>query len=92
VRYLIIPSYRVPEVVFAQVKEDGPAYLRYNNDNTKTFVKWDTGGGPDPECINSIVGAGLTHWGPYNKDGFNTEMQTDEWTSPQRSEPRAPKD
>ena len=49
-KYLIIPASRVPEVEFAQVREDGPAYLRYNNDNTKTFIKWNTEENPD--CVN----------------------------------------
>ena len=41
-RYLIIPASRVPEVRFGQVKETGPAYVRYNNDNESLYnlVDW----------------------------------------------------
>ena len=74
-RYLIIPAARVPEVRFGQVKEDGPAYLRYNNDNTKTFIKWE---GDDPSCVTDIVGVG-TYWGPYNRDDFMAILKTAEW-------------
>ena len=74
-RYLIIPAARVPEVRFGQVKEDGPAYLRYNNDNTKTFVKWE---GDDPDCVTDIVGVG-TYWGPYDRDDFMAILKTAEW-------------
>ena len=41
--YLIISSAMVSKIRFGQVKETGPEFLRYNADNTKTFVKWDCG-------------------------------------------------
>ena len=54
-KYLIIPASRVPEVEFMQVKETGPAYVRYNNDNSKTFIKWD---GETPDCVTDITSSG----------------------------------
>ena len=74
-KYLIIPASRVPEVRFGQVRETGPAYLRYNNDNSKTFIKWE---GDNPDCVNDIVGVG-TYWGPYEYDDFIEVLRTDEW-------------
>jgi len=76
-KYLIIPASRVPEVEFAQVREDGPAYLRYNNDNTKTFIKWNTEENPD--CVNDIIAGVGTYWGPYNKEDFMPILGSEEW-------------
>lgn len=89
-RYLIIPASRVPEVIFAQVLEDGPAYLRYNMDNTKTFIKWNTE--EDPDCVNDIVSAGGEYWGPYERDTFRVQLSADEWNTPTSSPPDTPKD
>ena len=38
--YIIIASNEVYNVDFSQVKETSANTLRYNNDNTKTFVKF----------------------------------------------------
>lgn len=76
-RYLIIPASRVPEVKFAQVLEDGPAYLRYSNDNTKTFIKWNTEENPD--CVNDIISAGGEYWGPYTKEEFVPILASEDW-------------
>lgn len=77
-RYLIIPASRVSEVRFAQVLESGPNYLRYNGDNTKTFIKWNTIEIPD--CINNILNSEGEYWGPYSKDEFMEILKTDEWS------------
>ena len=74
-RYLIIPASRVPKVRFGQVKETGPAYVRYNNDNSKTFIKWE---GDTPDCVTDITGSG-TFWGPYERDEFMDILKTEEW-------------
>ena len=74
-RYLIIPASRVPEVRFGQVKETGPAYVRYNNDNSRTFIKWE---GDTPDCVTDITGSG-TFWGPYERDEFMDILKTEEW-------------
>jgi len=80
-RYLIIPSSMVIEINFGEVRESNPTTLRYNVDNTKTFIKWL--GEDNPECVNTIVGlatVGLgTYWGPYSREEFNTVMLTEEW-------------
>jgi len=76
-KYLIIPSYRVSEVSFDQVRETGPEYLRYNFDKTKTFIKWESDTTPD--CVNNIVGLGQTHWGPYIRSEFFEELSATEW-------------
>ena len=39
--YIIIASNEVSNVDFSQVKETSASTLRYNNDNTKTFVKFE---------------------------------------------------
>lgn len=78
-KYLIIPSLRVPEIRFAQVLEDGPAYLRYSLDNSKTFIKWD---GENPDCVNDIMKSG-EYWGPYSREEFMDIINGEEWTSSQ---------
>tara|TARA_R100000988_G_C3958808_1_gene145056 strand:- start:70 stop:297 length:228 start_codon:yes stop_codon:yes gene_type:complete len=40
-KYVIITSSEVSSVNFSQVKETSASTLRYNNDNTKTFVKFE---------------------------------------------------
>ena len=40
-KYVIITSSEVSSVNFSQVKETSASTLRYNNDYTKTFVKFE---------------------------------------------------
>lgn len=76
-KYLIIPASRVPEIIFAQVKETGPAYLRYNYDNSKTFIKWE---GETPDSVTDILSApNKIFWGPYESDEFMEILKNDEW-------------
>ena len=44
-KYVILTASEVSSVDFSKVKEDSANTLRYNNDNTKTFVKF-TGSTP----------------------------------------------
>ena len=44
-KYVILTASEVSSVDFSKVKEDSVNTLRYNNDNTKTFVKF-TGNTP----------------------------------------------
>ena len=44
-KYVILTASEVSSVDFSKVKEDSANTLRYNNDNTKTFVKF-TGNTP----------------------------------------------
>ena len=58
-KYVIIPLAEVENVDFSKVKEDSANTLRYNNDNTKTFVKF-TGNTPSfldgkTQYINSEI-------------------------------------
>jgi len=39
-KYVILTASEVSSVDFSKVKEDSANTLRYNNDNTKTFVKF----------------------------------------------------
>jgi len=39
-KYVILTASEVSSVDFSKVKEDSAKTLRYNNDNTKTFVKF----------------------------------------------------
>ena len=40
-KYVIITSSEVSSVNFSEVKNTSASFLRYNNDNTKTFVKFE---------------------------------------------------
>ena len=48
-KYVIITSDEVSNVDFSKVKETSASTLRYNNDNTKTFVKFE---GNTPSFLN----------------------------------------
>tara|TARA_R100000655_G_scaffold19610_2_gene40831 strand:+ start:1124 stop:1357 length:234 start_codon:yes stop_codon:yes gene_type:complete len=48
-KYVIITSDEVSSVNFSEVKETSASTLRYNNDNTKTFVKFE---GNTPSFLN----------------------------------------
>ena len=39
-KYVILTASEVSSIDFSKVKEDSVNTLRYNNDNTKTFVKF----------------------------------------------------
>ena len=90
--YLIISSTMVSKIRFGQVKETGPEYLRYNGDNTKTFVKWDCGNtgiakttvieSYMPDCIFQLketYTSGTDYWGPFSADDFKAELVKPEW-------------
>ena len=48
-KYVKITSGEVSSVNFSEVKETSASTLRYNNDNTKTFVKFE---GNTPSFLN----------------------------------------
>ena len=48
-KYVIITSNEVSSINFSEVKETSASTLRYNNDNTKTFVKFE---GSTPSFLN----------------------------------------
>jgi len=67
-KYTIITKDEVVSVDFSQVLETSANTLRYNNDNTKTFVKFD---GNTPSFLN-----GKTQ---YTHDEILTELNKSEW-------------
>ena len=48
-KYVIITSDEVSSINFSEVKETSASTLRYNNDNTKTLVKFE---GSTPSFLN----------------------------------------
>ena len=69
-KYVIITASEVSSVDFSQVLEDSSDTLRYNNDNTKTFVKFE---GSTPSFLD-----GKTQ---YNNSEMLTELNESEWVN-----------
>ena len=67
-KYVIITKAEVASVDFSQVLETSANTLRYNNDGTKTFVKFE---GNTPSFLN-----GKTQ---YTHDEILTELNKSEW-------------
>jgi len=67
-KYIIITKDEVASVDFSQVDETSVNTLRYNNDGTKTFVKFE---GDTPSFLN-----GKTQ---YTHDEILTELNKSEW-------------
>jgi len=67
-KYIIITKDEVASVDFSQVDETSVNTLRYNNDGTKTFVKFE---GDTPSFLN-----GKTQ---YTNDEILTELGKSEW-------------
>jgi hypothetical protein len=72
-KYLIIQTSQINLVNFNEVLETSPETMRFNVDNSKTFVKWD---GEDPSFINELSNTE----GPYNYDQFMVILDAPEWT------------
>ena len=72
-KYLIIQTSQINLVNFNEVLETSPETMRFNVDNSKTFVKWD---GEDPSFIVNLSNTE----GPYNYDQFMVILNTAEWT------------
>ena len=68
-KYTIITKDEVASVDFSQVLETSANTLRYNNDSTKTFVKFE---GATPSFLN-----GKTQ---YTHTEMLTELSDSEWT------------
>ena len=66
--YIIITKAEVASVDFSQVDETSANTLRYNNDGTKTFVKFE---GATPSFLN-----GKTQ---YTHSEILTELSKSEW-------------
>ena len=67
-KYVIITKEEVANIDFSQVIETSVNTLRYNNDGTKTFVKFE---GVTPSFLN-----GKTQ---YTNDEILTELSKSEW-------------
>jgi hypothetical protein len=67
-KYVIITASEVSNVDFSKVLETSASKLRYNNDNSKTFVKYE---GDQPSFLN-----GKTE---YTYDEILIELAKDSW-------------
>ena len=68
--YVILTSSEVSSIDFSKVLEDSTNTLRYNNDNTKTFVKFK---GTTPSFL---VGKTI-----LNRSEILEELKKEEWKS-----------
>lgn len=69
-KYAILTSSEVANIDFSKILEDSTSTLRYNNDNTKTFVKF-TGDTPSFLDGKTIL----------NSSEIKTELFKEEWKS-----------
>ena len=69
-KYVILTASEVSSIDFSKVLEDSTSTLRYNNDNTKTFVKFN---GNTPSFLDGKT--------ILNKTEMFTELKKDEWQS-----------
>ena len=69
-KYVIITASEVSSIDFSKVLEDSAETLRYNNDNTKTFVKFK---GNTPVFLSSKT--------VLNRTEIFTELKKEEWKS-----------
>ena len=67
-KYVILTASEVPSIDFSKVLEDSPSTLRYNNDNTKTFVKFKN------DTPSFLSGKTI-----LNKTEMFIELKKDEW-------------
>jgi len=72
--YLIIQASDVSSVDFSTVCETSADTLRYNVDNTKTFIKWDA---VEPDSVAALTGTE----GPYTRAEILAILATDAWTT-----------
>tara|TARA_R100000700_G_scaffold19514_1_gene26162 strand:+ start:375 stop:596 length:222 start_codon:yes stop_codon:yes gene_type:complete len=68
--YVILTASEVSSIDFSKVLEDSANTLRYNNDNTKTFVKFK---GDTPSFLNDKT--------ILNKTEMFSELKKEEWKS-----------
>jgi len=69
-KYVILIASEVSSIDFSKVLEDSTNTLRYNNDNTKTFVKF-TGDTPSFLSSKTIL----------NRSEILEELKKEEWKS-----------
>ncbi len=67
-KYVILTASEVSSIDFSKVLEDSTSTLRYNNDNTKTFVKFTSN---TPSFLDGKT--------TLNKVEMKTELFKEEW-------------
>ena len=67
-KYVILTASEVSSIDFSKVLEDSTSTLRYNNDNTKTFVKFN---GDTPSFLDGKT--------ILSRSEMFTELKKDEW-------------
>jgi hypothetical protein len=67
-KYVILTTSEVSNIDFSKVLEDNSSTLRYNNDNTKTFVKFN---GDTPSFLDGKT--------ILNRNEILTELKKVEW-------------
>lgn len=67
-KYVILTSSEVSSIDFSKVLEDSASTLRYNNDDTKTFVKFK---GDTPSFLNGKT--------ILSRSEMFIELKKDEW-------------
>ena len=75
--YCIIESKDVKYIDWTTVNETGPETLRYNNDKSKTFVKYE---GDQPEFLFCLTGD-LVGLPEYTHEQFIEILEGPEWTA-----------
>ena len=69
-KYVILTASEVSSIDFSKVLEDSTSTLRYNNDNTKTFVKFT---GDTPSFLNGKT--------TLDRSEILEELKKEEWKS-----------
>jgi hypothetical protein len=74
--YAIFSTTEIDKIDFTEVMEHSPDTLRKSLDGTLTFIKWQNGGSPPPDFINTMT----TVVGIYNYDEIMVILAGPEWT------------
>tara|TARA_R110002012_G_scaffold103168_1_gene242986 strand:- start:1612 stop:1833 length:222 start_codon:yes stop_codon:yes gene_type:complete len=69
-KYVILTALEVSSIDFSKVLQGSASTLRYNNDNTKTFVKFN---GDTPSFLNGKT--------ILNRSEILEELKKEEWKS-----------
>lgn len=71
--YLILNVSELNKIDFNQICESSIDTLRFNSDDTKTFIKWESD--TDPDFIFNLN----SKEGPYNQNEILEILSTDYW-------------
>ena len=71
-KYIIFDAIELDKIDFDEVIENSKDTLRYNIDNTKTFIKWI---GETPDCVNNLSNKSE----PLTKEQILSILETEEW-------------